>query len=228
MFWLHAQECHHMLFRPSTPPWLNFPKTILQPWIPFGSQSNLHYEKGQRFMHHFCPFYLSNLYSRTSTKIPEMTHRWAFFKQHQWKHLRFLVKSTHALGAASGLPMSCGMYDGSSRAAGPVYWILLTSSGVPVSTMRRVALRPCGQVAPLGVLLLALRVAATTVVRHPPGVALLRVAHPSTASVHEAPVTNRVPIAIAPNVTVHAEMIKARPRPRPSSWGVHGWSRGGR
>lgn len=124
--------------------------------------------------------------------------------------------------------MSCGMYDGSIRAAGPAYWILLTGSGVPVSSMGRVALRPCGQVAPLGVLLLALRVATTTVVRHPPGVALLRVAHPSSASVHEAPVTNRVPIAIAPNVTVHAEMIKAGPRPRPSSWGVHGWGGGGR
>lgn len=172
------------------------PKKILQPWIPSGSQSNLHYEKGQRFMHHFCPFYLtkcySNLYSRTSTKRLGMTHRWPFMKQPvcQWKRLRFLVRSVQVpcklllvcLHPSGG--MSCGMFDGSSRAAGPVYWILLTGSGVPVSSMWRVALRPCGQVAPLGVLLLALRVATTTVVRHPPGVALLRVAHPSSASVH--------------------------------------------
>lgn len=115
-----------------------------------------------------------------------------------------------------------------SRAAGPLYWILLTGPGVSVSSMRRVALRPCGQVAPLGVLLLAIRVATTTVVRRPPGVALLRVAHPSSASVHQAPVTNRVATAIASNVAVHAEMIKPRPRPRPSPRGVHGWGGGGR
>ena len=94
--------------------------------------------------------------------------------------------------------------------------------------MRRVALRPCGQVAPLGVLLLVIRVAPTTVVRRPAGVALLRVAHPSSAGVHHAPVTHRVPTAVAPNVAVHAEMIKAGARPRPSPRGVHGWGgRGG-
>lgn len=92
--------------------------------------------------------------------------------------------------------------------------------------MRGVALRPCGQVAPLGVLLLALRVAATTVVRRPAGVALRRVAHPSSAGVHHAPVTNRVATAVAPNVAVQAEMIEARPRPRPSPRGVHGWGGG--
>lgn len=88
------------------------------------------------------------------------------------------------------------------------------------------ALRPRGQVAPLGVLLLTLRVAATTVVRRPAGVALLRVAHPSSAGVHHAPVADRVTTAIAPDVTAHAEMIETRPRPRPSPRGVHGW--GGR
>lgn len=101
--------------------------------------------------------------------------------------------------------------------------------GVSVSSVRGVALRPCRQVAPLSVLLLlALRVAATTVVRRPAGVALLRVAHPSSsAGGHQAPVTNRVTTAaIAANVAVHAEMIEARPRPRPSPRGVHGWGGG--
>lgn len=91
------------------------------------------------------------------------------------------------------------------------------------------ALRPCGQVAPLGVLLLlALRVAAATVVRRPAGVALLRVVHPSSAGVHHAPVTDCVTTAVASNAAVHAEMIEARPRPRPSPRGVHGWRGGGR
>lgn len=93
-------------------------------------------------------------------------------------------------------------------------------------SVRGVALRPRGQVAPLGVLLLALRVAATTVVRRPAGVALLRVAHPSSAGGHHAAVTSRAAAAVAPDVTVHAEMIEARARPRPSPRGVHG--RGGR
>lgn len=93
--------------------------------------------------------------------------------------------------------------------------------------MRRVAVRPRGQVAPLGVLLLALRVAAATVVvRRPPGVVLRRVAHPFSTSVHHAPVANRVATAIAANVAVHAEVIKAGPRPRPSPRGVHGWGAG--
>lgn len=119
--------------------------------------------------------------------------------------------------------------DASSRAAGPVYWILLTGPGVSVGSVRRVTLRPCGQVAPLGVLLLALRVATTTVVRSPARVALLRVAHPSSAGVHQAPVTDRVTTAIASNAAVHAEMIEARPRPRPRPRGVHGWrGRGGK
>lgn len=80
-----------------------------------------------------------------------------------------------------------------------------------VSSVRRVALRPCGQVAPLGVLL-ALRVAATTVMRRPPGITLLLVASPSSAGVHHTPVTGRVSTAAAPNA-VHAEMKEARPRP---------------
>lgn len=97
--------------------------------------------------------------------------------------------------------------------------------------MGRVALRPCGQVAPLGVrllllLLLALRVAVTTVVRRPAGVALLRVAQPSSAGGHQAPVANSVAAAVASNVAAHAEMIEAGPRPRPGPRGVHG--RGGR
>ncbi|TNN81953.1 hypothetical protein EYF80_007861 [Liparis tanakae] len=98
----------------------------------------------------------------------------------------------------------------------------------------RVALRPCGQVAPRGVLLLllllllllALRVAATTVVRRPAGAALLRVAQPSSAGGHQAPVANSVAAAVASNVAAHAEMIEAGPRPRPGPRGVHG--RGGR
>lgn len=79
------------------------------------------------------------------------------------------------------------------------------------------ALRPRGQVAPRGVLLLALRVAPTPVVRRPPGVA-----HPSSAGVHHAPVTDCVTAGVAPVAAVHAEMVEARPRPRASPWGVHG------
>lgn len=95
-------------------------------------------------------------------------------------------------------------------------------------SVRRVALRPCRQVAPLGVLLLlALLVAPTTMVRSPAGVALLRVAHPSSAGVHHAPVTNSVTAAVASNVAVHAEMIETRSRARPSPRGVHGWGGGG-
>lgn len=88
--------------------------------------------------------------------------------------------------------------------------------------MRRVALRPSGQVATLDVLL-ALRVATTTMVRSPAGVALLRVAHPSSAGVHQASVTDRVTTAVVTNTAVHAEMIETRPRPRSSPRGVHGW-----
>lgn len=119
--------------------------------------------------------------------------------------------------------------DASSRAAGPVHFSPLTGPGVSVSSMGRVALRPCGQVAPLGVLLLlALLVAATSVMRRPAGVALLRVAHPSSAGVHQAPVTDSVTTAVASDTAVHCEMIKTRPRPRPSPRGVHGWKGGGR
>lgn len=85
---------------------------------------------------------------------------------------------------------------------------LLTGTGVSVSSVRGVALRPRRQVAPLG-MLLALRVASTSVVRRPPGVTLLRVVHP-TAGVHHAPVTDCV-AAIASSATIHAKMIKARP-----------------
>lgn len=95
-----------------------------------------------------------------------------------------------------------------------------------MSSVRGVALRPCGQVAPLGMLLLALRVAATTVVWRPAGVALLRVAQAS-AGVHQASVPDRVTASVASNTAVHTEMIEARPRPRSSPRGVHGWGRGG-
>lgn len=98
-----------------------------------------------------------------------------------------------------------------------------SGSGVSVGSVCRVALRPRGQVAPLRVLLLALRIAPTSVVRRPAGVALRRVVHPYSAGVHHAPVSHRVSTA---NVTVHTEMIEARPRPRASPRGVHGW--GGR
>lgn len=81
------------------------------------------------------------------------------------------------------------------------------------------ALRPRRQVAPLVVLLLVFRVAATSMMRGPPGVALLREAPPSSISVHDAPAASRVPAAS--NIAVHAEMIKAGPRPRPSPRGVH-------
>lgn len=81
------------------------------------------------------------------------------------------------------------------------------------------ALRPRRQVAPLVVLLLVLRVAATSVMRGPPGVALRREAPPSSASAHDAPAASRVPVAS--NVGVHAEMIKAGARPRPGPRGVH-------
>lgn len=84
------------------------------------------------------------------------------------------------------------------------------------------ALRPCGQVAPLGVLLLVLGVATTSVVRRPARVALLRVVHPSAAGAHQAPVTDRVSAAVASNAAVHGEMKEARPRPRTSPRGVHG------
>lgn len=89
-------------------------------------------------------------------------------------------------------------------------------------SMRWVALHPCGQVASLCMLLLVLREATTTMVRGPPGVALLRIAHPSSASVYHTPVTNCVATAIASNVAVHTEMIKTRPRARPSPRWVHG------
>lgn len=104
---------------------------------------------------------------------------------------------------------------------------LLTGPWVSVSSVRRVALCPCRQVAPLCMLLLALRVAPTTMVWRPAGVALLRVAHPSSAGVHQAPVTDRVTASVASNTAVHPEMIEARPRPRSSPRGVHGWGRGG-
>lgn len=80
--------------------------------------------------------------------------------------------------------------------------------GVPVSSVCRVALHPCGQVASLGVLLLllvlrrllllllALRVAPSTVVRRPAGVTRRRVAQRSSAGVHQPPV-------VASNVAVH-------------------------
>lgn len=94
---------------------------------------------------------------------------------------------------------------------------------MPVSSVRSVALRPCGQVVPLGVLLLlVLRVATTSVVRRPARVALLRVVHASAAGVHQAPVTDRVTTAVASNAAVHGKMKEARPRPRPSPRGVHG------
>lgn len=96
-----------------------------------------------------------------------------------------------------------------------------------MSSVRGVALCPCGQVAPLGVLLLALRVAPTTVVWRPAGVGLLRVAQPSSAGVHQAPVTDRVTASVAPNAAVHAEMVETRARPRSSPRGVHNWGRGG-
>lgn len=88
------------------------------------------------------------------------------------------------------------------------------------------ALRPRRQVAPLVVLLLVLRVAATSMMRGPPGVALLREAHPSSTGVHQAPAARRA--AVASNAAVHAEMIKAGPRPRPGPRGVHGWGGAGR
>lgn len=106
---------------------------------------------------------------------------------------------------------------------------LLTGPRVSVSSMRGVALRPCRQVAPLGMLLLlALWVAPTTMVWRPAGVALLRVAHPSSAGVHQAPVTHRVGASVVSNTAVHPEMIEARARPRSSPRGVHGRGRGGR
>lgn len=88
------------------------------------------------------------------------------------------------------------------------------------------ALRPRRQVAPLVVLLRVLRVAATSMMRGPPGVALLREAQPSSAGAHQAPAARRA--AAASNVAVHAEMIKAGPRARPSPRGVHGWGGAGR
>lgn len=95
-----------------------------------------------------------------------------------------------------------------------------------MSSVGGVALRPCGQVARL--LLLVLRVAATTVMRNPAGVALLRVAHPSSAGVHHAPITDCDTTVVASSATVHAEMIEARSRPRACPRGVHGWRGGGR
>lgn len=89
-------------------------------------------------------------------------------------------------------------------------------------SMRWVALHPCGQVASLGMLLLVLRETTNTMVRGPPGVALLRIAHPSSAGVYHTPVTNCVATAIASNVAVHTKMIKTRPRARPSPRWVHG------
>lgn len=96
-----------------------------------------------------------------------------------------------------------------------------------MSSVRGVALRPRGQVIPLGVLLLVFRVATTTMVRRPAGVALLRVAHPSSAGIHQAPGADRVTASVASNAAVHGKMIEARPRPRSSPRGVHGWRRGG-
>lgn len=100
--------------------------------------------------------------------------------------------------------------------------------GVSVGSVRGVALRPRGQVAPLGVLLLAFRVGATTVELRPAGGALLWVAHPSSsAGVHHTTASDRVTGAVRPYVTAQAEMIEARARPRARPRGVHDRGGGG-
>lgn len=80
----------------------------------------------------------------------------------------------------------------------------LTGAGVSVCSVGRVALRPTGQVVPLGVLVL--RIATARSVRNPAGVVLLRVIHPDpSAGIHHVPIVDCV-IAVA--TTVHAIVKK--------------------
>ena len=114
------------------------------------------------------------------------------------------------------------------HSTGP-WWLSLTGSGMPVSSVGRVPLlgpRPQGE-------LLVLRVDATSVVvrRPAPGVrALLRVVHPPAGAHQQSSVSDCVAAVVAIGCAAavhHAEMVEAGTGPRPGPRGVHGAEMGG-